>query len=61
MRVGAIDRDIFYEKWNLAAVELIAAPPARRAVAMRGGNAYRLPYTVNNTIVRALARCSKGH
>jgi hypothetical protein len=26
MRVGAIDRDIFYEKWNLTAVELIAAP-----------------------------------
>jgi hypothetical protein len=61
MRVGAIDRDIFYEKWNLDAVELMAAPPAYGAVAMRGGNAYRLPYTVNKTIVRALARCSKGH
>ena len=61
MRVGAIDSDIFYEKWNLDAVELMAALPACGAVAIGGGNAYRLPYTVNKTIVRALARCSKGH
>jgi hypothetical protein len=61
MRVDIIDRDIFYENWNLDAVELMAAPPACRAVATRDGNAYRLPYTVNKTIVRALARCSKGH
>jgi len=60
MRFDAIDRDIFYENWNLAPVALMAAPPLRWAVAMRGGNAYRLPYTVNKTIVRALARRSRG-
>lgn len=38
----------------------MAAPPLRWAVAMRGGNAYRLRYTVNKTIVRALARRPRG-
>jgi hypothetical protein len=38
----------------------MAAPPLRKAVAMRGGNAYRLPCRVNKTIVRALARRPRG-